>query len=67
VIAELENEKVPLESAIDRYQEGVSHLKSCRAILDGYQKRVELLAADAEGAEGRTSPYAGDPDAADAP
>ena len=60
IVAELENEKIPLETAIERYQEGVSHLRSCRAILDGYQKRVELLSADAEGG---TSPYAGDPDA----
>jgi exodeoxyribonuclease VII small subunit len=60
IVAELENEKIPLETAIDRYQEGVSHLKSCRAILDGYQKRVEQLTADAEGG---TTPYAGDPDA----
>jgi len=59
IVAELENEKIPLETAIERYQEGVSHLKSCRAILDGYQKRVEQLSADAEGG---TTPYAGDPD-----
>jgi exodeoxyribonuclease VII small subunit len=60
IVAELENEKIPLEAAIERYQEGVSHLRSCRAILDGYQKRVEQLTADAEGG---TTPYAGDPDA----
>lgn len=63
IVAELENEKIPLETAIERYQEGVSHLRSCRAILDGYQKRVEQLTADAEGS---TTPYAGDPDAEDA-
>ncbi|MFN0006936.1 MAG: exodeoxyribonuclease VII small subunit [Planctomycetota bacterium] len=60
IVAELENEKIPLETAIERYQEGVQHLRSCRAILDGYQKRVEQLTADAEGG---TTPYAGDPDA----
>lgn len=60
IVAELENEKIPLETAIERYQEGVKHLRSCRAILDGYQKRVEQLTADAEGG---TTPYAGDPDA----
>ena len=62
IVLELENETIPLETAIERYQEGVSHLKSCRAILDGYQNRVEQLSADAEGG---TTPYAGDPDAED--
>lgn len=62
IVAELENEKIPLETAIERYQEGVSHLQGCRALLDGYKKRVEQLSADSEGT---SAPYAGDPDAED--
>ena len=60
IVSELENEKIELETAIERYQEGVLHLRSCRALLDGYRRRVEELAADAEGG---CKPYARDPDA----
>jgi exodeoxyribonuclease VII small subunit len=63
IVAELENGGIALEPAIERYQEGVGLLKSCRAILDGYRKRVEELSAGAEGAESVLAPYAGDPDA----
>jgi exodeoxyribonuclease VII small subunit len=60
IVSELENEKIELETAIERYQEGVLHLRSCRTLLDGYKRRVEELSADAEGG---CSPYPGDPDA----
>lgn len=65
IVAELENGGIALEPAIARYQEGVLLLKSCRAILDGYRKRVEELSAGSEGAEAGRAPYAGDPDAED--
>lgn len=64
IVGELESGGVALETAIERYQEGVELLKSCRATLDGYKKRVEELSA---GAEGGLSPYASDPDAASNP
>jgi exodeoxyribonuclease VII small subunit len=60
IVAELENEKIALEPAIERYREGVELLKSCRTLLDGFKKRVEELSADAEGG---VRPYAHDPDA----
>jgi exodeoxyribonuclease VII small subunit len=60
IVAELETGKIALEPAIERYQEGVELLKSCRDLLDGFKKRVEELSADAEAG---TVPYAGDPDA----
>jgi exodeoxyribonuclease VII small subunit len=60
IVAELEGGGLPLESSIDRYQEGVSLLRDCRSILAGFQKRVEELSADPDGAP---TPYAHDPDA----
>ena len=60
IVAELENGEIALEPAIARYQEGVELLKSCRTLLEGFQKRVEELSAEAEGG---VAPYAADPDA----
>jgi exodeoxyribonuclease VII small subunit len=60
IVLELENETIPLETAIERYQEGVAHLQGCRTILDGFKKRVEQLSSDAQAG---TVPYGGDPDA----
>ncbi len=60
IVGELESGGVALETAIERYQEGVELLKSCRTTLDGYKKRVEELSA---GSEGGLAPYAADPDA----
>ena len=60
IVAELEHGGIALEPAIDRYQEGVELLASCRSILAGYRKRVEELSNDGE----RTlRPYDADPDA----
>lgn len=58
IVGELESGGVALETAIERYQEGVELLKSCRSTLDGYKKRVEELSASGDGV-----PYAADPDA----
>jgi exodeoxyribonuclease VII small subunit len=60
IVAELEHGEIALEPAISRYQEGVELLKGCKSLLEGFQKRVEELSADAEGG---VRPYASDPDA----
>jgi exodeoxyribonuclease VII small subunit len=60
IVAELENGEIALEPAIERYQEGVELLKGCKSLLEGFQKRVEELSADADGG---VTPYADDPDA----
>jgi exodeoxyribonuclease VII small subunit len=59
IVAELENGGIALEPAIERYQEGVTLLKTCRGILAGFKQRVEELSASAEL---ETRPYDGDPD-----
>ncbi len=59
IVAELEKGEIALEPAIARYQEGVLLLKSCRGLLEGFRKQVEVLSSDAEGS---AAPYADDPD-----
>jgi exodeoxyribonuclease VII small subunit len=47
VVKDLEGEDLPLESALQRYREGVDHLRACRALLDDAEKRlVELVAQE---------------------
>lgn len=60
IVAELENGGLALETSIERYQEGVRLLSDCRSVLASFQKRVEELSAEAEGA---LKPYPNDPDA----
>lgn len=60
IVAELENGGLALETSIERYQEGVRLLSDCRSVLAAFQKRVEELSAEAEGA---LKPYSNDPDA----
>jgi len=61
IVAELEGGGLGLEEAIERYQEGIGHLKTCHGTLVGYRQRVEELT---QGAEGALKPFDGDPDAA---
>lgn len=47
VVRDLEAEELSLEASIERYREGVAHLKACRALLDQAEKRLlELGEAD---------------------
>lgn len=59
IVAELEQGRIGLEDSIGRYQEGVALMRSCRATLDQYRRRIEELQAD-----GSTTPFVGDPDEA---
>ena len=60
IVNELEGGGLGLEAAIERYQEGIEHLKLCHARLAGYKQRVEELTGEAEQI---LRPFAGDPDA----
>jgi exodeoxyribonuclease VII small subunit len=53
VIADLEGDALSLEATIDRYKEGVSHLGSCRKILDAAEKRLAELVASGDAVEER--------------
>lgn len=60
IVNELERGELGLETAIERYQEGVELLKGCHGILARFKRRVEELSGEAEAA---LKPFAGDPDA----
>ena len=60
IIAALEEGGLGLEPAIERYQEGIEHLKLCHSSLESYRRRVEELT---KGAEGVLRPFDADPDA----
>jgi exodeoxyribonuclease VII small subunit len=64
IVGDLEQGELGLEPAIERYQEGIELIKQCHATLAHYKQRVEELSSEAEG---KLSPYAGDPDLPAAP
>ena len=52
VVHDLEGEELSLEASIERYREGVTHLKACRSLLDDAEQRlVELVQEDGETVE----------------
>ena len=40
IVKALEGEDLSLEESLARYQQGVEHLRACRALLDGAEKRL---------------------------
>jgi len=46
---QLESGELPLEAAIERYEEGVTCYKQCHKILTGAEKKVEILTRTDEG------------------
>jgi exodeoxyribonuclease VII small subunit len=49
ITAELESGDLPLEKAIERYEEGVKCYRECHRILAGAEKKVEILTKSADG------------------
>ena len=49
IASELEAGELPLEQAIERYEEGVTCYKECHRILAGAEKKVEILTKSADG------------------
>src|SRR4051794_24862968 len=50
IVAELEGGKLGLSDALERYEEGVKHLKSCQRLLQTAERKIELLSGvDADG------------------
>ncbi len=48
IVGSLEEGGLGLESALERFEEGVELLAGCRALLGRYEQRVEELSRDAE-------------------
>ena len=50
IVAELESGKLGLSDALERYEQGVKHLKSCQQLLQRAERKIELLSGvDADG------------------
>jgi exodeoxyribonuclease VII small subunit len=52
VVRDLEGEDLDLEASIRRYQEGVEHLRACRALLDRAEQRLVELVEDPRSPDG---------------
>ena len=43
IVSEIEGGSVPLEESIDKYAEGTKLIERCRTILQGAEKKIQLL------------------------
>ncbi len=55
IVRELEAGELPLEKAIQKFEEGMSLSKYCTTILDDTEKKVTILIKDAEGSQVETT------------
>lgn len=46
ILAGLESDEVPLEKALELFQEGIGHLRAAEEVLSATELRVEELLAD---------------------
>jgi exodeoxyribonuclease VII small subunit len=46
VVGDLEGEELPLETSLERYRQGVEHLRACRALLDDAEARLAELVGE---------------------
>jgi exodeoxyribonuclease VII small subunit len=44
----LEDEEVPLDEAIDLYEEGIAYFKRCKTILEDAGRRITVIEAGVE-------------------
>ncbi len=49
IVNEIEQTPPPLETLIERYEEGMSLLKICREKLDAAEKRIEIISRTGRG------------------
>ena len=50
IVAGIEGGDVSLEESIEKYAEGTTLIKQCRAILDAAEKKIQILSRDEAGA-----------------
>ncbi len=60
VVARLESGDMPLEQALEAFEEGVAWSRRCAATLDAAERRIEILMAERneQGAGTRVEPFA---------
>jgi exodeoxyribonuclease VII small subunit len=49
IVSELEEGNLDLEKSLSHYEEGIKALKKCYEILNGIEKRIEILIKDEKG------------------
>jgi len=49
IVEEIEKNPPPLETLIERYEEGMALLKTCREKLDAAEKRIEIITRTGRG------------------
>lgn len=49
IVEEIERTPPPLETLIERYEEGMALLKTCRDKLDAAEKRIEIITRTGRG------------------
>ncbi len=49
IVSEIETTPPPLEILIERYEEGMKLLKSCRGKLDAAERRIEIITRSGRG------------------
>ena len=49
IVSEIEQTPPPLETLIERYEEGMGLLKTCRERLDAAEKRIEIITRTGRG------------------
>jgi exodeoxyribonuclease VII small subunit len=57
VVHDLEEGQLGLTEALARYEEGVKHLKHCYQLLEGAERKIELLTGVAEDGTHCTEPF----------
>jgi len=49
IVEQMENDKLPLEDLLVRYEEGIKLVKVCSEKLDAAEKKIEMITRDATG------------------
>lgn len=49
IVREMEDGQLPLETLIDRFEEGVALVKACHEKLAAAEKRIQIITRDATG------------------
>jgi len=60
IVSELESGELPLERALERFEVGLTDYRRCIDILEGVERRVELLSAKSGEASKPMPGYEGD-------
>lgn len=58
IVTEMESGKLPLDTLISRFEEGVGLVKACQQKLDAAEKRIEIVVKNARG-EASVEPFEG--------